>query len=436
MPLLIAVPRPNLQGFRNELFRIAGFDWESRREIFLFPLDGKCKRQVIPPGLVEFCQNHQIDEIWVPDRVHCGEPLLRKAEYTVTPVATIATLLQGGGIDALKRRLRSRGLDWRNRVLSRLSGWLHGTVTEQHLDLWLSQFDDLGDYRFVGEQLAQMLDMVSGPELSNALFSGAEMYGDRLIIGLSAEGGSSGEFIGQLAKHRCGLAQRLSVEAAIIAAKPPKVLWLVEDCLLSGIEVRDMMDRLRGDASASESGNAAPGKLTRVPTEMRFGVVCDFGMNMVQHYMAAHSLPNFQVSVGNAVRKILVLAKESVPSPDDATIAAEIVDLLRSRVTPFAFQEGRGWKDSGTLSQAVAFCQSVGEQLWRSRLERLQKKWPDEIVRRCALGGKESLGLTIAFPYSVPKGTLPLFWIGGRVNLNGATIQWQPLIPAADDSEP
>ena len=107
---------------------------------------------------------------------------------------------------------------------------------------------------------------------------------------------------------------------------------------------------------------------------------------------------------------------------------------LRSRVVPFAFQDDKGWKDPASLLRARAFCAKVGEQLWLSYITRKNfdlVAWPDDRIRRCALG-MEGLGLTFAFPHSVPKASLPVLWARGRVTLNGVSIDWVPLLPNAD----
>jgi hypothetical protein len=107
---------------------------------------------------------------------------------------------------------------------------------------------------------------------------------------------------------------------------------------------------------------------------------------------------------------------------------------LRSRVVPFAFQEDKGWKDADSLLRARSFCEQVGAQLWRNYI---QKKhfdlgaWPDARIQLCALG-MEGLGLTFAFPHSVPKASLPLLWAGGKITAYGTSLEWVPLFPNAD----
>ena len=112
------------------------------------------------------------------------------------------------------------------------------------------------------------------------------------------------------------------------------------------------------------------------------------------------------------------------------------LDQLRSRVIPFAFQDDKGWKDGASLGRARVFSEQVGEQLWRSYIVKRKNfdpgSWPAERMRLCALG-MEGLGLTFAFPHSVPKASLPLFWARGQVTFGGISLDWVPLLPDADN---
>jgi len=46
MPLLIPIPKPNLEALEKALHRIAPFDWAARGLIRLFPLDAASDRNV------------------------------------------------------------------------------------------------------------------------------------------------------------------------------------------------------------------------------------------------------------------------------------------------------------------------------------------------------------------------------------------------------
>lgn len=41
------------------------------------------------------------------------------------------------------------------------------------------------------------------------------------------------------------------------------------------------------------------------------------------------------------------------------------------------------------------------------------------------------LGMALAFGHSVPKASLPLFWMDGDVTIGANSLKWQPLFPDA-----
>ena len=204
--------------------------------------------------------------------------------------------------------------------------------------------------------------------------------------------------------------------------------------------MRAIFDSLRGNRPPGRSQKvpslADPTLLSQVATQVHFGVVCDFGEVILRRYMASNALPNIQITVSAAARKLRVL--HGLPPADAVQLGDDDDDAfrarLRSRVVPFAFQDDKGWKDIGSLLRARSFCENVGEQLWRSYIARKNfdlHAWPDERIKRCALG-MEGLGLTFAFPHSVPKASLPLLWARGKVTAHSTSLDWVPLFPNAD----
>ncbi len=176
-------------------------------------------------------------------------------------------------------------------------------------------------------------------------------------------------------------------------------------------------------------------RLSKVPAEVHFGVVCDFGVEILRYYTASNSLPNIQVALSTAARKFRVLNKTAdAGSTDESENEYTFRNRLRSRVEPYAFQADKGWKDSNSLDRARNFCKNVGSQLWYNYIIKKnfeQSSWPESRVNLCALG-MESLGLTFAFPHSVPKASLPLLWARGKVTAYSTSLNWLPLFPNAD----
>lgn len=438
MALLIPIPRSSLDALVRALHRIAPFDWDSRGAIHVFPLEEGSQTNV-SDALFEYCQNNKIRYVLVPKRVHCDERAISEAGYTVLMGPTIVELLHG---DGLRHQLSDLGLDWRSEAITRLKHYALGTVGESEIDKWLGQFERLGNHRAVGEHLLQLLDVLPLADLGEALSMDSDFYGDNLVVGFNNDKwGKSWGTVSTLIRKKCASASLLPITEAIENGADPKVLRLVEDGLFSGTEMRAVFDSLRGTRPTGRSQKVPrltdPSILSRVATQVHFGVVSDFGEAVLRSYMASNSLPNIQIAVGGAARKIRVLyGAAASPSPDGTNVANEDTfrTQLRSRVVPFAFQEDKGWKDAASKDRAKTFCSNIGEQLWRSYVAKKNfdlSAWPDDRIRRCALG-MEGLGLTFAFPHSVPKASLPVLWASGRVILNGVAVNWIPLLPNAD----
>src|ERR1035437_219332 len=440
MALLIPIPRSNSEALVRALNRIAPFDWAVRRAIHVFSLDEGAIESVADI-LCEYCQNNRIRNILVPRRVHCDEMALSDAGYAVIRGPTIGELLRGSG---LLEHLRDLRLDWQSEVASRLDHYALGTVTEKDMDRWLGQFERLGNHRPVGEHLLQLLDVLPLAELGQSLSIGSDFYGPELVVGFNNDKwGKSWGTVSTLIRKTCPSASLFPITEAIEKGGHPNVLRLVEDGLFSGTEMRAILDSLLGMRPPGRTQKvrqlANPDVLTRVATQIHFGVVCDFGEAILRRYMNSHSLPNIQIAVSAAARKVRVLRAKDGIAPDDPIESVDCTDhafraQLRSRVVPFAFQENKGWKDSATLLRAKTLCEDIGHQLWRRYIMKKNfdlTAWPDDRVRLCALG-MEGLGLTFAFPHSVPKASLPVLWANGRVTLDGISIDWKPLLPNAD----
>jgi hypothetical protein len=355
---------------------------------------------------------------------------------------TIVELVRG---DGLLHQLRDLGLDWRSEVTARLKHYALGTVSEAEIDRWLGQFERLGNHRTVGEHLLQLLDVLPLVDLGEALSADSDFYGAELVVGFNNDKwGKSWGTVSTLIRKKCALASLLPIAEAVEKGGHPQVLRLVEDGLFSGTEMRAVFDSLRGNRPPGRSQKVPrltdPSVLSRVSTQVHFAVVCDFGEAVLRRYMASNSLPNIQIAVSGAARKFRVLygTADVQPSPDGPIMTGDDDETfrtrLRSRVVPFAFQDDKGWRNAASRLRAQTFCANVGEQLWRSYIAKKNfdlGAWPGDRIQRCALG-MEGLGLTFAFPHSVPKASLPVLWARGSVTLNGRSIDWIPLLPNAD----
>jgi hypothetical protein len=435
MSLLIPIPRSSKEALKEALNRIAPFDWATRGLIHIFSLDEPTQKNVAYT-ICEYCENNNIQNILVPKRVHCDAEAISDAGYSVITGPTLVELVRGGG---LRRHLRDLSLDWRCEVTARLNPYALGLVSEVEIDKWLRQFERLGNHRAVGEHLLQLMDMLPLMDLGESLSAGSDFYGSALIIGFNNDTwGKSWGTVSTLIRKKCASASLLPITEAIEKGDHPNVLRLVEDGLFSGTEMRAIFDSLRGTRPPGRSQKVPklddPTLLSRAPTQVHFGAVCDFGEEMMRRYLSLNALPNIQIAVSAAARRFRVL--HTHPTTETAKLQDNnaFLDWLRARVVPFAFQDDKGWKDKDSLLRARNFCENVGTQLWRSYITRKNfdpTSWPKDRVNLCALG-MEGLGLTFAFPHSVPKASLPLLWARGNVTAYGTSLFWKPLFPNAD----
>src|ERR1700722_10923464 len=407
MGLLIPIAKVHQKDLEHALDKIARYDWAPRRQIHTFPIDGFDKN-ALTTALCVYCRDTGIDTVLLHDKIFHSGRGLRKAGYKVIEGPGIHNLIWGHGLGS---HLRQLGLDWRSQAMDRLKQYAHGTIGEAEIDLWLSQFDLLGDHRTVGEQLLQLLDVLSLSELGSSLSLDSDFNGDDLMIGFNQDSfGKSWSTVTNLIRKKCPSATILPITKAIEAGGYPKVLRLVEDGLFSGTEVRAIFDSLRGVRPTSRvekvPGLLHPNVLSKMPAQLYFGAVTDFGVETLRHYMEVNVLPNIQVVVSAAARKIRVLV--GAPNILDQNNRSQHVErdqnetfksYLRSRVVPYAFQGGRGWRNDEARKRGRVFCEDVGEQLWRNYISARKNydasSWPPERIRRCALG-MEGLGLTFA----------------------------------------
>jgi len=90
------------------------------------------------------------------------------------------------------------------------------------------------------------------------------------------------------------------------------------------------------------------------------------------------------------------------------------------------FQEATFWGGLERIERAIYFCGEIGHQLFRQYLVSKDWDWPERRIRESSLGVR-GISMALAFAHSVPKATLPLFWMEGSVRLGKKEIHWPPL---------
>ena len=201
--------------------------------------------------------------------------------------------------------------------------------------------------------LLQLIDVLPLADLGEALSADSDFYGAELVVGFSNDKwGKSWGTISTLIRKKCASASLFPIAEAFEKGGHPRVLRLVEDGLFSGTEMRAVFDSLRGTRPPGRSQKVPrltdPNVLSRVSSQVQFGVVCDFGEAVLRRYMASNSLPNIQIAVSGAARKIRVLRgkPDDLAFPDQPELTEDDDEMFRrlySRICGLAWREiGKG----------------------------------------------------------------------------------------------
>ena len=91
--------------------------------------------------------------------------------------------------------------------------------------------------------------------------------------------------------------------------------------------------------------------------------------------------------------------------------------------------EGK-WGSEEKRERASQFCASLGGQLFELYIQTMKWPWPQKKKAPCCLG-MLGLGLEVGFAHSIPKASLPLFWMDGPVKWDGSRLDWMALFPNA-----
>jgi hypothetical protein len=76
-------------------------------------------------------------------------------------------------------------------------------------------------------------------------------------------------------------------------------------------------------------------------------------------------------------------------------------------------------------------CAAIGRQLYKLYAEKRGKSMTDRKLDEASLGIR-GLSLALAFSHSIPKETLPLFWMGGNIEVEGRKPLWIPLFQSGE----
>ncbi|KVG57512.1 hypothetical protein WS79_01220 [Burkholderia territorii] len=210
------------------------------------------------------------------------------------------------------------------------------------------------------------------------------------------------------------------------AGLPAGKVVIYEDGLFSGTEWVGIFMSLMGAGKSEKCDKLHdPSVLVNMDLEVHFAVATTVGVAFLRRALAKLGLDRVQLTYSSNLIEVLSplgqsrLAEETLFS-DDGKVEAD-------SVLPRVFQT-TVW---GTrAADATQYCEAIGRDLWASYWKRKDKPVSADMLDRVALGAS-NLGFAMAFPFSLPKVTLPLFWCAGEVTGHKKKISWEPLFPNA-----
>jgi hypothetical protein len=340
----------------------------------------------------------------------------------------------------LPNALRGLRLDWLADLADSLANaWDHGSVDEARIETWLGQFETLESHRWIGERLLRVMDFWSSARIHRSLNLTCDTVRDysHVCVNRRQPGKSADPLANKIQKR---LNQFTSMKVAdlyeVLAKQEIANILYIEDCLLTGTEITSLLRALLGDTP--------PSRIPKVPAlqnqallrdkniVMHFLVATNMGSEILKQFLAENGIINVQIS--KASEEVVTLTPLGIRALREGRLFDEDKCLCdpSSHINAVAFQDTFIWGDHERIERAITFCRGVGEQLFRHYLNAMAEwqPWPERRVRESSLGVRSS-ALALAFAHSVPKATLPLFWMEGTVRLGNKEINWHPLFPSA-----
>lgn len=441
MGVLILCPEATEERVRRAIDRLAPTDWE---------LEGRIRLLRIPNW-------RTADMGWVTGRAldhlrQSPEPhdvITVDLKVNFDKLAGRAALFRAAGVTKFEKvlpiTLKKLNLDWLSHLDSTLrNSWHHGDINREYLENWIEQFQRCGRSGWVAEGLLKVLDFWSDSRIRRGLNitpDGLSGF-DCVCVNRHRRAGKSADAIASLVQKQLdagnydGINPKvMDFRDALLSPDFQRILY-VEDCLITGNEMVRVLTALMGrqdlygDRKADRLDD--PGLLRRKYIRLRFGVVANGGFAYVRRFLEQEGFANIEFEVSEA-HLLPTLTSHGLTTIESDVLCDDedcIRDIEKS-VIRTAFSSQQTWGGEERARVAMAFCEGIGRQLYKRYLEKRGKSMTDRRLDESALGIR-GLALALAFSHSVPKETLPLFWMGGRVEWRGVDHKWRPLFQNAE----
>lgn len=184
-------------------------------------------------------------------------------------------------------------------------------------------------------------------------------------------------------------------------------IYFVDDCALSGTQSIHIMQELMGE------------RLLK-PHHTRH---CEPLSSAQQNTVCKRTLVfTYCLACDIAVERMT----EELSKLRDSRIKFEILYAIPepSKSKAFSSASSVPWESMEERNELKQFCSEIGYDLLGKMAEK--KEWDDDRRVQSSLGFSDFQRLLV-FPYSVPKTTLPILWLG-----QSSEIRWTPLFPVID----
>ena len=438
--VLIVYPAASDTVVSRSLGRHANRNWRSSGRIALEPITGtRCKdsQYVVSRVNAAAARLGSNTNVLLVNGVTLEDQSLRQSIKWVSRPISLRAL----DTNVLPDMLRSCRLDWRSQAEAALNSWMHADVTSTHVDTWLEQFDQLSSSRWIGERLLRLLDFWPMPRVAAALGFPPNM---RRSAGGDAAGaydgycvnrtvpGKSADVLATLVHKQVKPRKVQDLHSALEGGTAKKVVFF-EDCLLTATEMTRVLGELLGaepQRSAKAKPLSTPKLLFEIDLELRFAVVANWGKAVLQKFLRDKGLTRVVLNDSGSLHLQTLHSAGLEALESESLFDGEKAVADQRWIVRNAFDDKECWGGELRVARAVEFCSSVGRQLVEHYLCQNGWSWSNSRVGEAALGVRGN-ALVLAFAHSVPKETLPLLWMGGRVKLNGTAMQWAPLLPNA-----
>lgn len=313
--------------------------------------------------------------------------------------------------------LQAKGAFWREYANAQIANF---DGKKASLDAWLQQFGELG-CTMVGRRLVAQLRVIRPGQMKPDPFAPRteDRLGQRQLHCYVRDEDRGGSWV--------------SIQDALTHSHSPsavgEIFWdkTTNKLLLPQADLDEVVVYEDGLWSGSETVRrlrALKDSPVAYTLRLKFAVVSDFGILVVRHAIRSLGLSG-RVILDCSGAELMTFLRDDLSTEmqfGDGMATDVYYDRLHDFTFPHAFRN----PNSSTAGD-LDICAIIGGQLVIEWQTHTKKRVPTpKTVKLFELGGGRFASTTL-FSRSIPKVTLPLFWLDGPVEFAGRKIGWKPL---------